>query len=65
MRGLSISAVPKRGLQVFAQRMDEQRSTSTYDIYRQFDLGTGGSSLVRANEAKRAIGEVLRRKIGR
>jgi hypothetical protein len=63
--GLSISEILKRGLQAFAQRTDEQCSATPYDIYRQLDLGTGGSALAPANEAKRAIQEVLRRKIGR
>lgn len=63
--GLSISEVLKRGLQAYVQRAEAQVEVRPYDIYRRLDHGTGGWSLAPASDAKRAVKEALRRKIGR
>lgn len=63
--GLSISEVLKRGLQAYVQRAEEQVEVRPFDIYRRLDLGTGGWSVAPASNAKRAVKEALRRKIGR
>jgi len=63
--GLSISEVLKRGLQAYVQRAELQVATRPYDVYRHLDLGTGGWSLAPAADAKRAVKEAVRRKIGR
>ena len=63
--GLSISEVLKRGLQAYVQRGEEDVKARPYDIYRRLDLGRGGWSVAPASDAKRAIKEVLRRKMGR
>lgn len=63
--GFSISEVLKRGLQVYAQRTEEQGKARPYDIYRRFHLGSGGWSVAPASDAKRAVKQALRRKIGR
>jgi hypothetical protein len=63
--GLSISEVLKRGLRAYVQHAEEQGEVRPYDIYRRLDLGTGGWSVAPASDAKRAVKEALRRKIGR
>jgi hypothetical protein len=63
--GLSISEVLKRGLQAYVQRAEQQGAARPFDIYRHLDLGAGGWSLAPAGDAKRAVKEAVRRKIGR
>lgn len=63
--GLSISEVLKRGLQAYMQRAEQQLAARPFDIYRRLDLGAGGWSLAPAADAKRAVREAVRRKIGR
>jgi hypothetical protein len=63
--GLSISEVLKRGLRAYAQRARSEGEVRPYEIYRRLDLGVGGWSVAPASDAKRAVKEVLRRKLGR
>lgn len=62
---LSISEVLKRGLQAYEQRVRHESGVRPYDVYRRLDLGGGGWSVAPAEDAKRAVREVIRRKMRR
>lgn len=63
--GLSISQVLKRGLQVYEQHASREGEIRPYEIYRRLDLGRGGWSVAPAQDAKRAITDIMGRKLAR
>jgi ribbon-helix-helix CopG family protein len=63
--GLSISAVLKRGLLAFRERLGEPAERFAYDVYDELDLGPGGYSIAPSTESRRGVQEALRRKLGR
>jgi hypothetical protein len=62
LTGLSISEVPKRGLQAYAAQAAEQADRKPYDIYHNLNLGSGGYAGAPAREAKTAAADLIRRK---
>ena len=63
--GLSVSDALKRGLIALRKDLAKDASTTPYDVYASLDLGPGGYSNGPARDAKGAVREVLRRKLGR
>jgi hypothetical protein len=62
LTGLSISEVLKRGLAAYEQLAAHQAAIRPYDVFAGLDLGTGGSSVGAASEAKRKVIQAIRRK---
>jgi len=63
--GLSISAVFKEGLLALRTRLAAEPRRSPYEIYKELDLGPGGSALAPSTETRRGVREALRRKHNR
>jgi hypothetical protein len=62
LTGLSISEVLKRGVIAYRDSVFKESEQRPYEVYRQLDLGAGGHARAAAKDAKKAIGELLRRK---
>ena len=62
--GLSISEVLRRGIEAYADSVDQAAETP-YEVFRRLDLGPGGYSIAPASEAKQAVARVIREKHGR
>jgi hypothetical protein len=60
--GQSVSAVLKRGLAALLDSLRERSASRPYDVYQSLELGPGGYARGRARDAKRALGDILRRK---
>ena len=57
--GESVSAVIKRALRALFQKEAAAEACDAWDIYRQLDLGEGGSSLGPAAESRRVAREAI------
>ncbi|MBV9570846.1 MAG: hypothetical protein JO056_06370 [Alphaproteobacteria bacterium] len=60
--GLTISEVLKLGVQAYAKKSKSAAPQHPYEIYRHIELGEGGWAIAPARNAKRAAGDVIRRK---
>ncbi len=63
--GLSISEVLKRGVQAYAAHTVREAQASPYEVFRQIDLGAGGTSKAAGRNAKTALRAAIARKHGR
>lgn len=63
--GLSISEALKQGLFAFRDDMEPEKSTHPYTIYRNLNLGEGGTAVAPSTEAKHHIKQILKRKLKR
>jgi len=63
--GLNTSQTFKAGLQALHQSLQADSRGRFYEVYQSLDLGPGGYARAPAREAKRAVGEIIRRKHGR
>lgn len=63
--GLPISEALKRGLRSLRERVTHEATRTPYDIYRQLDLGPGGSAIAPSTETRRGVTQALRKKLHR
>lgn len=63
--GLRISEALKQGLHALQERVTLQAGRTPYEIYKEIDLGPGGYAIAPARDAKRAVREAIRKKLGR
>ena len=63
--GLPISEVLKRGLRSLRDQVRNRATQTPYQIYAQLDLGPGGYARAQSRQAKHAVREAVRRKLGR
>lgn len=61
--GASVSQALKRGLELAACELREKSSVRPYAVFSELDIGEGGYAAAPARQAKRAIREVLRRRV--
>ncbi|MDE0169756.1 MAG: hypothetical protein OXS29_09600 [bacterium] len=59
--GLSVSEVLRRGIEAYADSVDQAAETP-YEIFSRLDLGPGGYAVAPAREAKQAVARVIREK---
>ena len=62
--GLSISEVLRRGIEAYADSVEDVTETP-YEIISRYDLGPGGYAIAPAREAKQAVARAIREKYGR
>lgn len=62
--GLSVSEVLRRGIEAYADSLDEAAETP-YEVLSRIDLGPGGYAVAPASEAKQAVARIIREKHGR
>lgn len=63
--GLPISEALKQGLHALQERVTHEARRTPYEIYKELDLGPGGYAIAPARDAKRAVREAIRKKLGR
>ncbi len=63
--GLSVSAAMKKGLQVLRNEVVREAHRVPYDIYKELDLGPGGSAIAPATQTRRGVRAAIRRKLQR
>lgn len=63
--GLPISEAFKRGLRSLREQVKADARRTPYEIYRQLDLGPGGSAIAPSTDVKRAVRAAIKKKIGR
>ena len=63
--GLSVSAAMKKGLRVLRNDVVQETQRVPYDIYKELDLGPGGSAVAPANQTRRGVRAAIRRKLRR
>lgn len=63
--GLPISEALKRGLRTLQERVAQEAQRTPYDIYRELDLGPGGSAIAPSTETKRAVRAAIKKKLAR
>ena len=62
--GMSISAAFKDGLRVLESELEKEKGAAPYAIYEELELGPGGYSIAPSSSAKKAVKDVIRRKLG-
>ena len=62
--GLPISEALKRGLRSLRDQVKAEARTP-YEIYRELDLGPGGSAIAPSTDVKRAVRAAIKKKHGR
>ncbi len=60
--GWSISATFKHGVLALGDEVRRSTTRSTFDIYRQLDLGPGGYAVAPSTETRRGMQLALKRK---
>jgi hypothetical protein len=63
--GMSISTTFKEGLKVLRGELEKTKTASPYAIFEKLDLGPGGYAKAPSSETKKAVKEVIRRKLKR
>ena len=63
--GLPISEALKRGLRSLGERVKRETQRTPYDIYRELDLGPGGSAIAASTDTRRAVRAAIKKKLGR
>jgi hypothetical protein len=63
--GLPISAALKQGIELLRQQAEQRRGPTSWEIYRQLDLGPGGYAEFTSGKVKQGVREILKRKYGR
>lgn len=63
--GWPISEALKRGLRSLGDRVKRETPRTPYDIYRELDLGPGGSAVAASTDTRRAVRAAIKRKLGR
>jgi hypothetical protein len=63
--GLPISEALKRGLRSLGDRVKRETQRTPYDIYRELDLGPGGSAVAASTDTRRAVRAAIKKKLGR
>ena len=63
--GLPISEALKRGLRSLGDRVKRETQRTPYDIYRELDLGPGGSAIAASTDTRRAVRAAIKKKLGR
>ena len=63
--GLSVSAAMKKGLLVLRNDVVQETQRVPYDIYKELDLGPGGSAFAPATQTRRGVRAAIRRKLRR
>ena len=63
--GLSVSAAMKKGLLVLHRDMAREARRIPYDIYKELDLGPGGSAVAPATQTRLGVRAAIRRKLRR
>ena len=64
--GLPISEALKRGLKALRDEVTRKTPTRTpYDVFRELELGEGGSASAPAADVKRAVRQTISKKLGR
>lgn len=60
--GMPISEAFKKGLEALRDKVTEKKPRTTWEIYREQDLGPGGYSFAPSTEVRRGVLEALRKK---
>jgi hypothetical protein len=63
--GLSVSAAMKKGLLVLRNDVVREAHRVPYDVYKELDLGPGGSAIAPATQTRRGVRAAIRRKLRR
>jgi hypothetical protein len=63
--GLPISEALKRGLRSLEAQVERDATRTPYDVYRELDLGPGGSAIAPSTETRRGVTKALRKKLHR
>ena len=63
--GMPISEALKRGLRSLRDQVERDARQTPWDVYRQIDLGPGGSAIASSTDVRRAVRDRVRKKIGR
>lgn len=65
LTGVTILDLLKRGVFAYRSKALEKTARKPYEIFRHLDLGSGGYARAPANNAKTAVGDIIRKKHGR
>ena len=60
--GLRVSEAIRTALRWMGKGVLKNAPRSSYEVYRQLDLGSGGTSLAPAAESSRAVKDIIRKK---
>ena len=63
--GLPISEALKRGLRSLGDRVKRETRRTAYDVYRELDLGPGGSAIAASTDTRRGVRAAIKKKLGR
>lgn len=61
---MTISQVPKRGLETYASTSPERAEKTAFETFQQLDLGPGGYAVAPAGDAKAVIARAIGAKRG-
>jgi hypothetical protein len=60
--GMPISEAFKKGLEALREKVGEKKRRTTWEAYREQDIGPGDPTLPPARDSRKAILEILKRK---
>ena len=63
--GLPISQALKRGLRSLETEVAREAIRTPYDLYKELELGPGGSAIAPSTESRRGVRKALRKKLHR